>query len=362
MSHKTDGALLSLARAMNRTCTRCNACVTRCGFLQEHGTPGDIAAAIQRGGMDQWPDPFGCSLCGLCGAVCPEGLRPEELFLAMRRELMESGQRSLRPYGPVLSYEKRGDSALFSLLRLPAGGDTVLFPGCALPGTRPETVRRLFTVLQTIVPDLGVSLACCLKPSHDLGRQSRFEARFSRVLDRMREAGVRQVITACPNCQKIFERYGGSVAARTAYELLADSRQAVQEQPARSAVIHDPCPQRHAPGVREAVRVLAGRCNVQVEDIREQGRLTRCCGEGGMVKFVRPDLAGGWTEQRAGQAGGRPLVTSCAGCVGYLKGAAPTSHILDLCLGTEDMPSPRPPLTYLARLRLKAWFMRRLSG
>lgn len=350
---------IRLARELDAGCSRCNACVTQCAFLSEYGTPGDLAASMHKS-LTERPDPFGCSLCGLCEAVCPERLKPKELFLSMRRQMMDGGQHDLTPYKPVLNYEKLGHSMLLSLLRLPEGGDTVLFPGCALPSTRSVTVRRLFSALQSIIPDLGIGLGCCLKPSHDLGRQAFFEEHFGRLLDKLRRAGVRRVLTACPNCQKIFAQYGHGVEARTVYEVLAESGFESAERGGELVMIHDPCPQRETPRVREAVRDLAARCGLEFEEMRGQGRFTRCCGEGGMVKFVRPDLAARWTRQRTDQVKGRMVLTSCAGCVGYLDGETPTVHVLDVLFGTVHLTPPRPPLTYWSRLKLKWWFMRRL--
>lgn len=281
--------------------------------------------------------------------------------MEMRRAKVGAGGLALKQYRPVLNYEQIGDSDMFSLIRVPEGGDTVLFPGCALPASRPKTVRRLFKVLQGGIPDIGIALGCCLKPSHDLGRSRFFEERFGKLHDKLLQAGVRQVITTCPNCQKIFGEYGGSISSITAYELLADSGYAPDAPIGGQAIVHDPCPQRYDTSVQDAVRFLAKQCGITVEKRVEERELTRCCGEGGLVKFVRPEFADTWTAQRCNVADGAHVITSCAGCTHFLGNCMDVDHILDVLLDSGPAPLRVPPLTYLYRLRLKGWFKKVLS-
>lgn len=265
---------------MEERCTSCGACVVRCAFLKESGTPFAIAKAVREMPPDQWPDAFGCSLCGLCGAVCPEGLKPEALFLSMRQERMESGAIALTPYKNILNFERRGHSERLSLLRVPNGGNTVLFPGCGFPATRAKTVRRLFEALQAEIPDLGVALGCCMKPSHDLGRVAFFESHFGMLRENLLGAGVKRVITACPNCKKVFDTHGGEIQAVSAYTLLDTVEVASRKTDGGTVVIHDPCPQRYDSVTQDAVRSLAGRASLTVEALKEERTTTLCCGEG----------------------------------------------------------------------------------
>lgn len=339
-------------------CVACGGCAVRCFFLQEAGTPASIAAKVRELPPDQWPDPFHCSLCGLCGAVCPQDMRPERLFIAMRRAMVRADVVDFKPYKPVLNYERIGGSELFSLLSVPDGGDTVLFPGCALPATRPTTVRRLFRALQDEVPKLGVALGCCYKPSHDLGREEFFEKRFGDLLGKLEQAGVKRVITACPNCQRVFRDYGSGIEAVPSIRLLAKGGYQPVPLSGPPTVIHDPCPQRYDRETQQAVRDLAERCGMTLEKTATQGAATRCCGEGGAVKFVRPEFAMAWTEQRERMAKGRRVVTSCAGCVNFLGRSTETIHILDAMFQSRPRFKVMPPLTYTVRLWLKSWFKR----
>ncbi len=125
-------------------CSDCGACKTLCAFLQEYGTPIEIIEKYDFSNPEHQAVAFECSLCNLCGAVCPEKLEPGDLFYAIRREAMDTGKVNLSRYRAILGYENRGSSPLFSFYALPEGCDTVFFPGCTLPGAHPETTWQIF--------------------------------------------------------------------------------------------------------------------------------------------------------------------------------------------------------------------------
>ncbi|QJB55002.1 (Fe-S)-binding protein [Pseudodesulfovibrio sp. zrk46] len=343
-------------QAILSKCTDCGVCWKSCRFLKEFGTPYEIAVKVAKLPPEEWPDPFACSLCGLCGALCPEGLRPVEMFREMRRAMVRAGKVDLKLYAPILTYEALGASSLFSMLRLPEGGDTVLFPGCTVPGTRPDTTRQLFLALRDHLPDLGIALGCCAKPSHDLGREAVFKERFGRLHGKLSRAGVKRVVTTCPNCHNIFSQYGKDIDVVTAYELLAEVGVEADTRVEMDAVVHDPCVIRHEGGVQDAVRILSKRCGVSFKAGRKERRLTTCCGEGGMVSFVRPELADMWTKEQEALVGKRAVVTSCAGCVGSLGKSMDAHHVLDLLFDSRPENAIKPPFTYWERLKLKWWF------
>ena len=90
-------------------CIECPACQKECRFLQKYGTPKAIA------------DPF----------------NPAE----------------------------RGTSKKYTYYGFPEQCHTVLFPGCALAGTRPDKVMKVYQSIKESIPNLGIVLDCCNKPS-----------------------------------------------------------------------------------------------------------------------------------------------------------------------------------------------------
>jgi uncharacterized membrane protein YdjX (TVP38/TMEM64 family)/ferredoxin len=349
------------AEAVRSGCTGCKACAIQCAFIKRYGLPGEIGASVLA--QRVFADPHACSLCNLCTAVCPEKLDPGALFLAMRRQAVAGNGFTPRPYRKILAYERWGGSPLFSWYGLPTGCHSVFFPGCALPGSRPTATWNLYRRLKADLPSLGMVLDCCHKPSHDLGRQAHFLARFRELADRLSERGVREILVACPSCQRVFMEYGSGLTVRSVWEALAEKiGNPVDPKSARFPVtVHDPCPLRGQPGVLRAVRRLIVSHGLEVREMRAAGKRTLCCGEGGSVGFRHPDLAGNWTAQRRQLAGNLPVFTYCAGCAGFLaRGGMQVVHLADLLTAPEAALSGKrqaagAPWTYLHRLRLKRW-------
>jgi len=345
-------------QAISETCINCRFCKQECAFLQEYGKPKQIAETYDPRNKRHQEMAFECSLCELCASVCPVNLNPAQMFLEMRREAVRNGNGNFAAHGGILGYEKRGTSRRFSYYALPEGCDTVFFPGCTLPGTRPETTWSLFEQLKRAIPALGIVLDCCTKPSHDLGRDDDFHAMFHEMRDYLLGNGVRNILVACPNCFKIFHRYGGKLSVETVYEHLAQNGLPSDLRLAGAVTVHDPCGVRSNASIHTAVRNLCERQGLSVEEMPHHGERTLCCGEGGSVGFIMPDFAKRWTALRKSETNGHRIITYCAGCAHFLGGIAPTSHVLDLLFDpvatmAGRVKVSRSPFTYLNRLKLK---------
>ena len=348
-------------------CTGCGSCRKDCHFLQEYGLPGDIA-------KDYGNDPdkgraaaFACSLCGHCTAVCPAGINPVEMFLDLRREAFLDGSRQIAEHSRVLKYEKKGTSKRYTWYSLPHDCDIVFFPGCTLSGTRPKATNRIYELLQAKDATTGIVLDCCSKPSHDLGRQQHFEAMFFELCKYLREAGVKKVIVACPNCYNVFSRYGKELQVAMIYEYLAEDEFIGKEKLSGTVTVHDPCVFRTASGMHQIIRSIIRSNGLTIREMDHAGERTICCGEGGAVGCIVKNLPRQWGLLRRQEANGEPIITYCAGCAGKLNKFTPTFHLLDLFLEPERMLAgkvsvSRAPFTYLNRLRLKKQLQQKSKG
>lgn len=360
-------ALLTSCRQASETCTECGACVRECAFLKKHGTPKAIADRIS-GDPNQTALAFECSLCRLCTAVCPVKLDPADFLLAARRFAVTAGQGDFRQHKSLIAFETCGTSSFLSLYRLPTGCTTVLFPGCALAGSRSGRVVELFDWLTQWIPSLGIVLDCCTKPSHDLGRQEKFALMFTEMIGYLKDNGIHRVLVACPSCHQIFKRYGEGLTVTSVYEELLQHKLPEQSLKAVAATIHDPCASRFETGIHQAVRDLAQACGLNVHEMKRHGKKTLCCGEGAAACHLVPEIAGTWTRSRQEQAGAQPMISYCAGCTGFLgtNGHA-AHHLLDLVFSptrtmTDTVRVTKSPFTYFQRWRLKRHFMKNMAG
>lgn len=341
-------------------CTGCGACVESCKFLSRHGTPRSIVTGFDRTSPPHQKIAYECSLCGLCTAVCPVKLDPCRLFLEIRRQHVEDGYFKKNLYHTLISYETRGSSSLFSWYGLPQGCDKIFFPGCTLPGTRLAVTLQMYQQLRRIIPTLGIVLDCCAKPSHDLGRTAYFQTVFGEMLDWLTGHGVRSVLTACPNCTKIFRQYGQGLTIQTVYEVFHDHGigRTLASTVSREVSVHDPCPLRDDIQVQTAVRGLLTDLGNTIVEMKHNRKTTICCGEGGAAGFVDPQLSQEWRTLRQQEAETRKLVTYCAGCTSFLNLVTPTVHIADLLFRpaaafSSNLTIAKAPFTYVNRILFK---------
>jgi uncharacterized membrane protein YdjX (TVP38/TMEM64 family)/Fe-S oxidoreductase len=354
------GQIAETLQKVSQTCIDCDICRKECAFLRKYGTPKAIADRYDPSRRECQGTAFECSLCGLCAAVCPLGVDPAGLFLEMRREAVRQGGGIFPEHAVLGRYERLGASRRYSYYGFPQGCDTVFFPGCTLSGTRSEKVILAYRFLKEIIPSLGTVLDCCMKPSHDLGRQDYSAAMFDEMRGYLVEHGISRVIVACPNCYKMFSRYGAGLSTKTVYEILGSDIGGIGRNIDR-VTIHDSCAVRFDEEIHNAVRGLIRGEGLSIEEMTHRGERTFCCGEGGAVGLTAPTFADNWAGLRQGEAAGRKVVTYCAGCATRLGKVTPTVHVLDILWEGETDRSgkakvTKPPLTYWKRLRLKKWF------
>ncbi|MDP2267782.1 MAG: heterodisulfide reductase-related iron-sulfur binding cluster, partial [Deltaproteobacteria bacterium] len=346
-------------------CTRCKACQRDCAFLRKYGTPGELAQSCNPDDKSCPSLPFECSLCQLCAAVCPEKLKPGDMFLEMRREKTRRDPSDYPEHAGYLAYEKRGASQRFSYYALPENCDAVFFPGCTLAGTRSDKTLKIYEHLRKGMPRLGIVLDCCMKISHDLGREDHFRLMFQEMKDFLIQQGVKKVLLACPNCYRIFSSHGEGLTVSTIYEIIDEHPLPVTEKVEGAVTIHDPCPLRFSPGVQTSIRNLVTKMGLHIEEMPHQGETTLCCGEGGFVSCLSPALSAHWGDMLKTDAAGKRTITYCAGCTNHLNGRTPTSHIVDLLWEPQatmagNVVITKAPFTYLSRLKLKRTFRQRV--
>ena len=350
--------MLGTYRSFVKECRGCVICREKCRFLQGYGNPESIRKKVESD-PGRWERiGFQCSLCGLCTSVCPRRYDPAKMFLDFRRHAVDSGLIDFQAFRRIINYEKTGRSKAFTFYHFPKGCRSVFFPGCALAGTGPDLVVKTFSHLKKQIPDLGIVLDCCVKPSHDLGRRAFFKQAFQTLLDRLNTHKISKIIVACPSCYATFKSYAGRISVQTAYEIIIAGMDDVPGPAMGTVCIHDACQTRFEPRVHAAVRALLNTRGIKTVELPDHEANTLCCGEGGSVGFVSPSLADSWTNQRLKAFKDQKAACYCAGCTALFSRKADTVHVLDLYFHPEKIrkngsPTARPPLTYINRLMLK---------
>lgn len=351
-------------KTITKECVSCGLCVNECSFLGENGTPGDICSSFLGGLPANLNSIFQCNLCGLCQAVCPKDLDCPASFLEIRKILQERRDTNhralsiLSEHSTICRYEALGSSSMFSLYLLPEGARSVFFPGCTLAATRSGITRTTFEYLQTILPDMGIVLDCCTKPSHDLGLNDHFLSSFRKLTSRLVRHNINRVVTACPSCHATFSKYAPELETTTVYELLALNPPAFKAKHSTTVSIHDTCTARYNNNIQESIRTLVKHTGAKLEEMDHSRSRAICCGEGASASCLAPHLKNKWTDLRKKEANGHRVVTYCAGCSASLADRIITTHILDLLFDSEKAlchqeKVAKAPFTYIYRLLLK---------
>lgn len=346
----------------------CDRCVRDCEFLSHTcNSPRDLARRVADGVEDHLSTIYSCNVCGLCATLCPVGLNTGELMLAARREAVREGLAPLPEHRQVRRELRAGLSDTFSLAAAAPGrrrARRLFFTGCELPATSPKQTRVLYEHLLEQDPKIGVLMYCCGVPAEILGLETeadRARAQISRAMD---DLGAEEIIAACPQCQEILTQKFPETRVSSVWEVLAETWDPTQRFDDQQFAVHDPCRSRHNPEVHSAIRTLVRTSGAEVIETEYSHERTRCCGAGGKIEKVDPELFSG-IAVRAAEQTDLPMVTYCIGCQSALRDAGrKTIHLLDLLMTPDPIRralDSEPGILLRLANRLKSkWAIRRM--
>ena len=186
---------------------------------------------------------------------------------------------------------------------------------------------------------------------------------FGEMKGYLLDQGVQTVLVACPNCYKMFKEYGDPLQVKTVYEILAEGKDIEGKGIQGTVTVQDPCVTRFENPIQDAVRNLIRSHGISIDELEHQRANTLCCGEGGAVGFIAPELAESWRNKIKSETRGKQILTYCAGCVTHLNRLTPTHHVLDFLYEPEatlsgKIKGSKAPITYWNRIRLKKRFQK----
>ncbi len=347
----------------------CGLCVQDCEFLSRAGAPKELARRLLAGlePLETRTTAYSCNICQLCATVCPEGLDTGRMMLEARREAVRAGLGPLPQHKPIVGYWKAGISGPFTLAMAEPGRQRsrrLFFTGCALPAVMPAHTLTAYDALRRNYPGTGVLMYCCGAPADMLGLEGGFDATRAAILRAAEELGAEELIAACPDCTHTLKSALPELTITTLWERLAGQWSPPAKADTVPVALHDSCKARHEDGLHAAVRQLLREGGGELDDIEYSRQLARCCGFGGMIAPVAPEISRAVSTRRAAESD-RPMVTYCAGCRMALKGCGKDSvHMLDFLLSDDwrraaARKAPGPLTRYANRLRTK-WAFKRL--
>jgi glycolate oxidase subunit GlcD len=354
------------AEADNETliCVQCGFCRSGCPTFEETrleslNARGRVILAynLYAGNIEASPElaaPFyRCTNCRNCTVVCPSQIKTADIVQSCR-EYFHS--RGLAPQGPtaVIGNVKRTGNP-FALSReeriasytppfreraakgtLPARADVLLFAGCVPAYVDMKVVASTIENLEAAGESftlLGLDEPCCGFPVYLAGAREEFKTIALENRDRILQTGAKILLTPCAGCRKSFsDLYGkyapleGITVLHIVEYLAARLREGRlkpgKEYPKRVAY-HDPCDLGRHLGIYDEPRALLRAVpGLEILEFKRNRKDARCCGGGGGVSAVDPQLSVRMAARRIQEAvdeGAEIVASACGACKDNLK-------------------------------------------
>jgi len=328
-------------------CIECGVCLNVCTLLNDLGlSPGEIAQAVCQDQVDEEAIAAiqRCALCGHCSYDCLVNLNPPDMIKAAREILIQRGRIHPNDYDVMLVdrdwnfftiYRDTYDIRFDDLLTTEA--EALFFPGCTLAFYSPELTRAAINWLKGTGLQVGFSDLCCGKPLDSIGLVVEADRYLNRLRAQLKVAGANKIITACPNCEAHLKANLPGIDIRSIYSIMSEA--GIHLNGEAKITFHDSCPDRNGSRNPEYVRMLLSGYP-QVEMI-SRGKDTICCGSGGIVSMVDPDLCTTRAQQRMAEfseTGADTCMTSCMACAHRLARVSrpgQVRHCLEAVFGIQ---------------------------
>jgi len=332
-------------------CTGCGTCTNVCPFLTEYGTPDRIL-------LERPEVSFYCTSCRRCDGVCLQSLSPSAAFLDVKHRLVRQNTIASpvrNTLDDALRFAKAGHRFPFSYCQ---SADTVFWPGCGLAANRPGLVRKVRKILsRRLHQRVGLVLDCCYDPVYGLGDTETAFAALREINKRLQDRGIRQVIPGCLNCHKLLSENLEGIQVVFILEVLPP--EIFKKLPMESIYLHHPCPSSRWEAIRNKARGLVDHIHPPPgEDFKSvpisESSAAHCCGVGGSLNALYPDLADRFLDQITNEGENRTTVTYCIGCQNrLLKRGVKAVHLLECLPGVKPRRKiPSPPRQWVNRFAL----------
>lgn len=375
-----DEAVAEAARCIQCECMEC---VKSCEYLRAYGRyPRKYLReiynnlSIVKGERKSNQFINSCSLCGLCGEICPEDLDMAPIIKEARRTMVAQGRMPPSAHDFALRDMAFSNGEKFALARTAPGAaacEYVFFPGCQLAGSAPEQVGQVYSYLRGALGDVGLLLRCCGAPADWAGRTDLLGEGVAELRADLARLGASKLILACSSCYQVFKANLPEIELVSLWEVydehgLPQTTQSAIHNP-QSAIItvHDPCTTRYEPQIQDSARALIGRLGYAIEELPLSRERTACCTYGGVMWLANRPLAEAAVRRRIGES---PLdyVTYCAVCRDFFAARGKrTLHLLDLIYGSDpaadaEHPAPGFSQRHENRARLKRKLLKEVWG
>ena len=320
-----------------------------------YGLPGIFfGAKNSEEALKKYSDhPYLCTLCGRCALECPAFIDTKQVRIALRGFMVEKGHypqpmdqlaETLDRVHNIIGEPGEDRAAWVQALAEPpkdmfqrGRAKVVYFTGCVasyFPMTKriPQSFVQILDKAGVDFTLLGGEEWCCGFPLIAAGMKKKAETYMEHNLEKVREKGAESVVFACPSC---YHTWTEAHAAGNGLQLfhstqfikkLIDEGKIRFKEKITRVTYHDPCDLGRASGVyeppREILRAIPGVELVEMEGNRDR---CKCCGGGGNLEMVRPDLSAAMALAKIDEikaTGADMVITACQQCIRSIQSNA----------------------------------------
>ncbi len=336
-------------------CNRCGFCLPNCPIYlvegKESATPrgrNAITRSVIEGRLDWSPEIegsiFSCLGCGACTAACFPKVETTQLVLRDRQCLVGEGlypriadrvARFLEESHNISDEENKERGEWQELIKdLPEHAlekrhaDVVFFVGCVasffpVAQNIPANMARIMEQAGLDFTILGGEEWCCGFPLIGAGMPDKVSKLVEHNSDKVRQVGAKEIVFTCPSCYHTWKHiYSPDLNIYHATQMLD---RVIQEgrihfkQINATVAYHDPCDLGRNSGIfEEPRRVLKAIPGIKLVELPNNRQLARCCGGGGNLEMVNPELSGKVAQMRIDEimeTGADFVVSSCQQCL-----------------------------------------------
>jgi heterodisulfide reductase subunit D len=338
-------------------CNKCGFCMPSCPVYlvekKESAAPrgrNAITRAVIEGRLELSPETeksiFSCLGCGACRKVCLSAVETKELvfrdrecqvnegiypkiadrlasFLEKQHNISDDDNEERGEWQemikdlPESAFEKQKAEVLFFV-----GCVASFFP---MAQKIPANMAKIMNKAEVDFAILGGEEWCCGFPLIGAGMPDKMNDLKKHNLEKLKELGAKAVVFTCPSCfhtwKHLYQPEGISLfhASQFIDHLIKEGKITFAKDLNTTVTYHDPCDLGRNSGVFEEPRnVIKAIPGVRLTELPNNRALSRCCGGGGNVEMVNPDLSAKIAQMKVDEilsTGADIAVSACQQCL-----------------------------------------------
>ena len=348
-AHQSDGYSQEEAVSEAKRCLQCDCmeCVKVCEYLKHYGSYpkkyirevyNNLSIIMHTRTANKFVN--SCTLCGLCGEVCPTDLDMGKVNSEVRKTMVETGKMPISAHDFALRDMAFSNSDKFAVTLTRDGSATcsyLFFPGCQLAASNPEYIPQIFQTLQSVIPDIGLMLRCCGAPADWSGEEELFQQVAADIRNKWQALGHPEFVLACSSCNQMLRKILPDAKLHSIWEVFGQyglyPKGSNFED--KQYVVHDPCTSRYEQSWHDSARKALNEIGVSFHELPMSRNMTVCCGYGGVAWLAHPELVHDIVQRRVAEDPADYL-TYCVMCRDlFVHEGKRTLHVLDLIYGKD---------------------------